>query len=103
MAAAVSRLKGRLGAMQGARLTPKCLPTQAQPAPSKPGIEHLVPAQPDPSLCLMCGKPGEPRRAFAAILTPRKDEFLWLHLDPCHAQYVRQQTKRAESLVAEAY
>jgi hypothetical protein len=61
---------------------------------------RLVPRQLDPRTCLVCGSLADSARVLAAILSPHPDERLWLHLEPCHAEYLRAQATRVALLLA---
>ena len=63
---------------------------------------RLVPRQENPRACLMCGELGEVRRPLAAILTPSRGEFLWMHPGPCHSAYIQQQQSRVEEVMRAA-
>ncbi len=63
---------------------------------------RLVPVQQDPRTCLVCGRPADLARTLAAILSPHPDERLWLHLEPCHAEYLQHQAIRIDMLLAGA-
>jgi hypothetical protein len=63
---------------------------------------RLVPVQQDPRTCLVCGRPANLARILAAILSPHPDERLWLHLEPCHAEYLQHQATRVDTLLAGA-
>jgi hypothetical protein len=52
---------------------------------------RLMPLQVDTTRCLVCGDVGRPSRPLVPVLAARPDDRLWLHLEPCHAEYLRRQ------------
>lgn len=63
---------------------------------------RLVQVQQDPRSCVMCGRPGDLARPLVPVLSPHEGEHLWLHLDPCHGEYVRQQGRKVDQLMISA-
>ena len=61
---------------------------------------HLVPLQDDARRCLMYGTPSDGAKLLVPFLIPRAVEDLWLHLQPCHAEYSRSQAARVMMVIA---
>src|SRR4051812_29985844 len=61
---------------------------------------RLVPEQPNPTRCLVCGGPNAIGNPLVPVLTPIKDRHLWLHLEDCHAEHLKRQAKKADALLA---
>jgi hypothetical protein len=60
---------------------------------------RLVPLQVDTTRCLVCEDVGRSDRPLAPFLSARPDDWLWLHLEPCHAEYLRRQKAKIEQIL----
>ncbi len=60
---------------------------------------RMVPVQSDPRSCLVCAARGEATRVLVPVLTPRPGEFLWMHLAPCHEEFVQEQRPKIAGLI----
>src|SRR4051794_36200933 len=63
---------------------------------------RLVPEQPNPTRCLVCGGPNVSWNPLVPVLTPIKDRHLWLHLEDCHAEHLKHQAQKADALLQHA-
>ena len=59
---------------------------------------RLMPIQVDTMRCLVCA--GRPGRHLVPILSTRPNDWLWLHLEPCHNEYLRRQRVKVEQILA---
>jgi hypothetical protein len=63
---------------------------------------RLASTQADPRQCLVCGLPGSPSRVLVPVLTARKDDVVWLHLQPCHEAHILRRRREVDDLIRAA-
>jgi hypothetical protein len=61
---------------------------------------RLMPIQVDTMHCLVCGGAGRPGQHLVPILIARPNDWLWMHLEPCHNEYLRRQRVKVEQILA---
>jgi hypothetical protein len=62
---------------------------------------RLVPPQPNPWRCVVCGESGSANSPLVPVLTPTEGEHRWLHLG-CHDAYQRQVEAAVDDLLRDA-
>jgi hypothetical protein len=60
---------------------------------------RLAPVQTDTTRCFVCGGFDRPGHVLVPVLTARPDAPLWLHLEPCHEEHRRQQSRHIDELL----
>jgi hypothetical protein len=61
---------------------------------------RLMPVQADTMRCLVCEDTSSPGRHLVPVLSARPNDWLWMHLKPCHNEYLKRQRVKVEQILA---